>query len=73
MVTHDIVHMLVAPPDTLETTLVKEAAVILKKDPYETRMLLSGKMPKLIAHYQTADEAEPIAKQLKHWGSQLLS
>ena len=39
MVTHDIVHMLVAPPDTLETTLVKEAAVILKKDPYETRML----------------------------------
>ena len=68
MVTHDVLHLLVAPPDTLETTLVKEAAVILKKDPYETRLLLSGKMPKLIAYYQTAEEAEPVAKQLKTLG-----
>ena len=68
MVANDIVHILVAPPDTLETNLVKEAAGILKKDPYETRLLLSGKIPKLIAHYPSTQEAELIAKRLKALG-----
>ena len=68
MITHEIVHLLVGPSDTIDTTLVKEAAAILKKEPYETRMLLSGKLPHLIAHYRTAEEAEPVAKQLKTLG-----
>jgi hypothetical protein len=68
MITHEIVHLLVGPADTIDTTLVKEAAAILKKEPYETRMLLSGKLPHLIAHYQTTEEAEPVAKQLKSLG-----
>ena len=57
-----------APPDNIETNLVKEAAGILKKDPYETRLLLSGKIPKLIAHYQSNEEAELITKRLKTLG-----
>jgi hypothetical protein len=68
MITHEIVHLLVGPSDNIDTTHVKEAAAILKKEPYETRMLLSGKLPHLIAHYQTAGEAEPVAKQLKTLG-----
>ena len=68
MVTHEIVHLLVGPADNVDTTLVKEAAAILKKEPYEARMLLSGKLPHLIAHYPTAVEAEPVAKQLKSLG-----
>jgi peptidyl-tRNA hydrolase len=68
MVGHDIVHVLIAPPDTLEINLVKEAASILNRDPYETRLLLSGKIPKIVAHYQTVQEAELIAKRLKTLG-----
>ncbi len=68
MITHEIVHLLVGPADTIDTTLVKEAAAILKKEPYETRMLLAGKLPHLIAHYPTEEEAEPAAKQLKTLG-----
>jgi hypothetical protein len=68
MVTNEIVHLLVAPPQTVETSLVKEACLILQKDPYETRMLLSGKMPKLIAHYASAAAAEIVAQQLKTLG-----
>jgi hypothetical protein len=68
MITHNIVHVLVAPPDTIETNLVKEIAVILNKDPYETRLILSGKIPKLIAHYQSTQEAESVAKRLKDLG-----
>jgi hypothetical protein len=68
MVTNEIVHLLVAPPQTVETSLVKEAALILQKDPYETRMLLTGKLPKLIAHYPSAVTAETVAQQLKTLG-----
>jgi hypothetical protein len=68
MVANDIVHIVVAPPDTLETNLVKDAAGILNKDPYETRLLLSGKIPKLVAYYQSTQEAELIAKSLKALG-----
>ena len=68
MVTNEIVHLAVASPDNIETSLVKEAALMLKKDPYETRMLLTGKLPKLIAHYQSVEEAATIARQLKTLG-----
>ncbi len=65
MIEHDIIHVLVTPPDKLQISLVMEAASIINKDPYETRLLLTGKIPKLIAHYQSLQEAELIAKRLK--------
>jgi hypothetical protein len=68
MVVSDIMHVLIAPPANIEINLVKEAASILSKDPYETRLLLSGKIPKLIAHYQSIQEAQLVAKHLKALG-----
>ena len=68
MVANEIVHVLVAPPDNLEANLVKEAAEILQKDHYVTRLLLSGKIPKLIGRYQSIAEAELITKRLKTLG-----
>jgi hypothetical protein len=68
MIANEIVHVLVAPPDNLEANLIKEVAVILKKDPYETRLLLSGKIPKIIAGYPGNEEAELIIKRLKTLG-----
>jgi hypothetical protein len=68
MFTDKTIHILVAPPETLEITLVKEAAAILNKDPYDTRLLLTGKIPKLAGRYQTTEEADLIAKQLKTLG-----
>ncbi len=68
MIGHDIVHVLITPPDKLEIRLIMEAASILNKDPYETRLLLTGKIPKLIAHYQSTQEAELITNHLKALG-----
>ena len=68
MIANEIVHILMAPPDNLETALVKEAAEILNIDPYATRLLLSGKIPKLIGRYQSTTEAELIVKRLKTLG-----
>ena len=68
MIANEIVHVLVAPPSNLEPRLVTEAARILQKDPYVTRLLLSGKIPKLIGRYQNIEEAEQITKCLKTLG-----
>ena len=68
MIANEIVHILVAPPYNLETALIKEAAEILNIDPYATRLLLSGKIPKLIGRYQSIAEAELIVKRLKTLG-----
>ena len=68
MTVHNIIHILVAPPETIETSIVKEAAGILQKDPYETRLLLSGAIPKLFGHYQSTQEAESTAARLKALG-----
>jgi len=68
MVTNKIVHIMVAPPEMIEAKLAKEAAAILHKDPYEVRLLLSAKIPRLIAHYPAAEEADLITKQLNALG-----
>ncbi len=68
MIGHDIVHVLIAPPDKLQISLIMEAASILNKDPYEIRLLLTGNIPKLIAHYRSTQEAELVTKRLKALG-----
>ena len=47
----EILHVSIAPPHVLDTNLVKETAAIIDKDLYGTRLLLAGKIPRVIAHY----------------------
>ena len=61
-------HVAIVPPEVLEPGLVKQAAGILDKDPYETRLLLAGKIPRIIAHYQTGELAEPVVRRLRSLG-----
>jgi hypothetical protein len=68
MIEQNIAHIIIAPAETIETNLVKEAAGILQIDPYEMRLLLSGKIPKLFGHYQSTPEAELTAGRLKALG-----
>ncbi len=65
MVELTVVHVAVAPPDVLDNTLVGRVAVILGKDNYNTRLLLAGKIPKIIAHYNSLSQAEIAAKNLR--------
>jgi hypothetical protein len=68
MIGHNIVDVIIAPPDKPQASLILEAASILNKDPYETRLLLTGEIPKIVAHYESTQEAELIAKRLKGLG-----
>jgi len=64
MISQNMIHVAVAPPDKVEIELINKVAAIIRKDLYGTRLLLAGKIPRLIAHYQTSAEAESVARSL---------
>lgn len=68
MAEHEVVHVAIAPPAALEEELVKKAAVIVAKNPYETRLRLTGKIPKIIANYDNMQMAESTARSLRELG-----
>ena len=64
MAGYEAVHVVVAAPHIPEPEIIKKAATIVNKDPYQTRLLLSGGLPKFIAHYPDIEEAESTAQKL---------
>jgi hypothetical protein len=65
---YDVVHVAVAPPAALEEELVKKVAAVVGKNLYETRLRLTGKIPKIIANYDTMQRAELATKNLRELG-----
>jgi hypothetical protein len=68
MAENEVVHVAVAPPATLDEELVKKVAAVVGKSPYETRLRLTGKIPKIIANYDILQQAELTTKSLKELG-----
>jgi len=64
MINSEIVHVAAMPPSKLEPALVEKAAQIIARDPYSTRLLLTGKLPRLIVHYHSLAEAETAVRGL---------
>ncbi len=64
----DIVHVAIAPTQMLEAGIVERVAAIVNKDLLGTRILLSGKIPRIVGHYQTRRAAESIAQSLRALG-----
>jgi hypothetical protein len=65
---HEVTHVAVTPPSNVADNLVKEVSEIISKDLYATRLLLAGKSPRIIAHFQTFQAAESVAQRLKNLG-----
>lgn len=61
----EVMHVAIAPVDNLENPLVSRVAVILGKDLYCTRLMLASKIPKIIAHYDSKEQAEVIARNFR--------
>jgi len=68
MAGYEVVHVAVAVPNIPEPEIIKKVAAIVNKDPYQTRLLLSGGLPRLIAHYPSLQEAESTARNLRDLG-----
>jgi hypothetical protein len=65
---HDIVHVVIMPPHKSEANLIEQVSAVINKNIYETRLLLTGNLPRIIAHHQNMESAESIAHKLKDLG-----
>jgi hypothetical protein len=65
---HEIVHVAVAPPDALGADLIKRTAFLIGKEIADTRLLLAGEIPRIVATCLNADTAGSIAQSLRDAG-----
>ena len=65
MSTYEILHVAITPPNTPDITLIKQIAAIINKDVYDTRVLITGELPLIVAHSQDRLAAEAMTQSLK--------
>jgi hypothetical protein len=68
MADYEVMHIAVAPPNNLDANLVRSVATVINKSPYHTRLLLAGKIPRIIAHCDNIQIAESIVQNLRELG-----
>jgi hypothetical protein len=68
MADYELMLIAVAPPANPDENLVRSVATVINKSPYDTRLLLAGKVPKVIAHYDSAQTAESVTQNLRELG-----
>jgi hypothetical protein len=68
MADYEVVHVAVGAPAVLDEELVKKVSEIIGKNLYETRLRLTGKIPKIIANHNTLQHAQLTAKGLRGLG-----
>ena len=65
---HDAVYVAVAPPKTPGEGLVRTVASLVGKEIVDTRLLLAGEIPRIIASCPDSDTAESMARGLRNAG-----
>ena len=65
---HDIAYVAVAPPEALGEDLLKRVASLVGKELFETRLLLAGEIPGIIASCPDTDTADSMAQNLRNEG-----
>jgi hypothetical protein len=65
---HDIFYVAVVPPKTIDGDLLKRVASFVGKEIFDTRLLLFGDIPRILAPYPNTDTADSIAQSLRESG-----
>ncbi len=68
MAEYEVMHIAVAPPGNLDADLVGSVATVISKSPYDTRLLLTSEIPKIIAHCDNIQMAESTVQNLRDLG-----
>jgi hypothetical protein len=63
-----LIHIAVAPPANLDAALVSGVATAINRTPYQTRLLLAGEVPKIIAHCDNAEGSQSLIRSLRNLG-----
>lgn len=68
MAENEIVYVAVIPQDYPSINLSKAVSEIIGKDAYQTRLLLAGNIPRIVARCVGAGEAEALGRKLREAG-----
>jgi hypothetical protein len=68
MADYEVMHIAIAPPANPDVNLVRSVATVINKNPYDTRLLLAGEIPKIIAHYDNIQITESVIRNLRDLG-----
>ncbi len=68
MISRNIFHVVIDPLQSIDTQMVNRISTILGKNPFDVRMLLSVKLPKIAAHFDSREKAEATAASLSAYG-----
>jgi len=68
MTDSEVIHIAVDPPTNLDANLVRSVANVINKSASQTRLLLAGELPKVIAHCDSIEAAESIIRNLRNLG-----
>ena len=68
MAEYDTIHVAVASPNITDPELIKKVAAIVNRDAYDTRLLLAGQIPRIIAQCQSTQVAQAMAQRLTDLG-----
>jgi hypothetical protein len=63
-----LVYVIIAPPEPDKNITVDQVASVINKDVFSTRLLLAGKVPKIVARNESAKDADVIANNLRALG-----
>jgi hypothetical protein len=64
----DAIDVIVVPPDIIDKSIIGKVAVIIEKDVFAAKLLLSSSIPRVAAKCNSAEEAEIMLKSLKDLG-----
>jgi hypothetical protein len=64
-------HLVAVPPNWADSELTQAVALLIKKDVPGTRLLLHGKVPRILASYSSTESAGAIARELSGLGLQV--
>ena len=68
MAVDEMINIAIAPSNVTETEFIKKVAAIVNRDAYDTRLILAGQIPRIIAQCQSTQVAQEMARRLTDLG-----
>jgi len=73
MADNDIIHVAIEPQGKLDDALINTISEIINKNPWDTRLILAGEIPKIITHYKNIELANQTVAKINALGIQSLA
>lgn len=72
MADNEVIYVALNPPPDPDDLLIRNIAGIIGKSAYDTRLAISGEIPRIVAHFDNIQLAEKVTGELKDIGLEIM-